>query len=234
MKSERRHELQQNMLGQWLADTWEWLKKKSNYLVWGLFVVAVIVAVAAFWHRHNVKQDVEFQSQWQAAQATGASDNLDETAKTLDAMIKDDSNRDRAGTAALWLANSYAVRSLVEKSPADRDAARDNAKKYYNLVIGTFDKQPMKVAKAHIGLARLAEGKGDYAAAKDEYQKVIDMPGLADAWPVAWSMDAQKKLEQLKSQVVILATTLPTSEPSPQGVAATTTPGSMPSTRPGR
>jgi hypothetical protein len=65
----------------------------------------------------------------------------------------------------------------------------------------------MVVGEAHLGLARLAEGTGDFATAAKEYKAVTELPGLAGTPQPFDAAVALERLGRLQSPVHMATTT---------------------------
>ncbi|MDZ7617690.1 MAG: hypothetical protein U1E05_11835, partial [Patescibacteria group bacterium] len=72
MKSERRHELEHNVLADWLADSLERIRPYQNAILGGVVLLAALVVVGSVW-RNMAKQQAAaaWEDYFQSLQAGG-------------------------------------------------------------------------------------------------------------------------------------------------------------------
>lgn len=207
MKSERRHELQQNALDQKLSSIVEFLKQRANIIGWAVLILALIVFVVVFAVNKHAAKQTEYQRAYDEL-AQDVNRSPEERIAGLKDLANQDSNKLVAALANLTLGNEYVSRAIANTDPA-ADAARkenlDDAARSYKRVIADFPQQRAAVAQAHMGLARIAETQRNFDTAASEYDLA------AKAAPVGSPMvkvidDAKQNLDNLK-QPVRMATT---------------------------
>lgn len=206
MKSERRHELQTNVLGQFI-------NRYANALSWGALGVAVVLLAAALWYRHSTKQEEQYQTEFSRLILLPQTDmKPEERIDNLKDLLNRDDNDARKAAVAYELGKEYSTRMLIAPD-VDKKSIAEQARKYYGEVISKYGKQSLIVAKAHLGLAKLAENDGDFEAAKAQYQAAMDLTSVSD-YPVAQlAKEARDAMEQYR-QPVEFATTAPSTQPT--------------------
>jgi tetratricopeptide (TPR) repeat protein len=230
MKSERRHELQENILSHGLAQTVDFCRRNANALSWGALGVAVLVLLAALWYRYSSGQNEKLQYEFSTLvlmpqQEMKPEERLDK----LKDLAKRDSNEQRLAAVTYEIGREYAFRALVAPE-IDRKALSDQASSYFTQVIQKYAKENLLVAKAHLGLAKLAETQGDFNTAQAQYQAVLNMASVSD-YPVAvLAKEAREAMEQFR-QPIVFATTAPSTQPTTTSApASASAPASGPAT----
>jgi len=243
MKSQRRHELQKNVLNVELAKIMEFLKAKGNYLSWGLLIVAVIVLAGVLWHRHSSSQGAEYQLEYDRlvmGQGLEAELKPDERLDRLQRLAANDSDPVRAAMENYNVGNEYAQKMLVGANDAERKSFADQAIAYYRSIIEKYPKQRLMVAKAHLGMAKVDESIKDFDGAGREYDAMIGMMDLANYPLMQFARDAKTAMDQLKTPVV-MASTAPSTQPATSSAPASrpaggaeSMPASVPASAPGK
>ena len=116
-----------------------------------------------------------------------------------------------AALACLAVGDANASRLMTEGSStpaAERKAYGDQAETYYRKATAGFADRPEIVGRAHLGLARLAETRRDFDAARAEYQAVLAAQELKAGPLAAAAAEGLKTLDEL-SLPVAMATTAP-------------------------
>ena len=236
MKSRRRHELQQNVLDAELGKTIEFFKKHGSK-IFGLLLVAALIYLGVTLYRRQ-SSGAQQQLQTDYNQAVAKSMDRRVTPDEMLAMFKGIADRGDdnqiVAMSCVYVGDLYASKILSAESESQRQEIARQATIYYRRVIRDFPERRLPVAKAHFGLAKLAETTRDLETARREYQAVMDT-GLVK-YPVVHEADkARKRLEWIAAPVP-MATTLPsqpTTEPATKPASAPATqPRSAPAARP--
>ena len=227
MKRERRHELHENMVSQFLQQCLAFIRKNSNALSWGLLVVAVLALATALWYRSSKESDEKQRAEFDAVVFNASTDmKPDELLTRRKAILQNDKDKYRLSMTTYAIGLEYARQALVA-SGAEKKDLEDQANDYYSQVVNKYGDQVILVGKAHMGLGKIAEGRGDFNKAREEYQAVLMMSALA-GYPLRdFAEEAGKALAQYK-QPVAFATT----EPSTQATSASA-PSGVPARAPG-
>jgi len=189
MKSKRRHELQRNVLDAELGKVIAFIKRRGTLLAGGLLIVAVAVFVIVSLVRGKRGDDEQRQTQFHQALEMRPGDTLDED-RRLDvykSLAQQTSDPKLASLAAVAVGDVYATMLAVgrmQMSDAEAREHADQAAEWYNKVIAEFGDHSLAVAKAHFGLAKLAENRGDLDAAREEYEIIGEMEALLAGQPV--------------------------------------------------
>ena len=183
MKSQRRHELQHNVLDAELSKVVAFFKTNGTYLAWGVLIVALVVVVATFASRRSAQKARGLERQYQALLRNQYSPNvrLEEQLAGFRKLTNQTDNRRIAADACVYVGALYAALATGSAAVDPALLAEDPtemARRYYQRVIDEFPGQVTAVAKARIGLARLAEDAGDLATARQDYQAILDNPEM--------------------------------------------------------
>lgn len=214
MKSQRRHELQHNVLDAELAKGVDFFKKHLTQIGWVLIIGALIIMVVFYNKSQRQRRATDLQSQFDQLAAIMPPSNDEEIVQAT-AGWKDlagqEKDRAIAADANVYLGSIYArvavsgQRStliLAGESPSQQ------SQMYYTTVVSNFPDQPQAVAKALLGLGRLAEDSNDLEAARAKFQAVLDMPE-AKGFPVAETARNALNRIEASSSPVHFATTAP-------------------------
>ena len=195
MKAKRRHELQHNVLDSELGQLLGFFKRRGNQIAWGVLIVVAIVFAGVYLYRQSKAKTMQMQSQYsQYLQSSAPVDERIEGFKTLAAQ---DSDKRIAAMSCVQVGCLSAEKMLTGTlTDAERQKLADQAGEYYRRVVDSFPRQKLAVAQARLGLAKLAEGRGEFAAAKEQYLAVETMGDLTGQ-PVL--QEAKASLEQLDS-----------------------------------
>ena len=215
MKSRRRHELQENVLGSEITKVVAFFRRRGNVIAWGALVLALIGFVIVYAQRRSTASAARVHGQFDKAMLDDTA-TPDERVQILRELIDQDDDRRIAAQAHVELGNELAARMLVAGptiDPLEYKRLAEGATSYYLIVIRTFADQTLPVAEAHLGLGQLAETRGDFDAARMEYQIVLQNKDLS-GYPVADR--AQMSLDQLDeiARPVAMASTAPATQPT--------------------
>ena len=189
MKSKRRHELQRNVLNAELGRIVTFVKRRGTHLAGGLLLVAVVIFVIVGLARGRRGDDEQRQTQFHQALEMGSQDMLDEERRigVYKSLAEQTSDLKLASLAAVAVGDTYATMLAVgrtQMSDTEVSERADQAAEWYNKTIAEFADHPIAVAKAHFGLAKLAENRGDLDAAREEYEIIGEMEALLSGQPV--------------------------------------------------
>ena len=213
MKSTRRHELQHNVLDAELAKTVEFFRKYG----WKIFyavVAVVVICLAIYWYVSNrSRQKAQIEDQYTQLK-TRQNEGIEQP-DLLIGRFKELIGQQRAvriaAMACIDVADIYAMQMLRARDSTERDGFAAQAQEYYRKAIADFPDQKLAAAKAHIGLAKLAEGRREFQKAREAYQAVLAIPGLAGQ-PIKSIAEVGLKLLGKLQEPVAMATTAPAEE----------------------
>jgi hypothetical protein len=165
MKSAHRHELQTNWLAQWLEVAIDRLRPYVSTIAGIILAIAVAMLIWSYMSRASATRQGDA---WSAYNQTigAASPNLEELHKSA---------QEYPGTQMQQLADiTWADGQVFNASQSyiyNRQAAKasmERAVNAYNSILATSDDESL-IDRAHLGLARVHEMRGDLEKARDEY-----------------------------------------------------------------
>jgi len=216
MKAKRRHELQENVLSAELAQVVNFFKEKGTTLLVALLAVVVIAAIAAYAYGSIRDKRIKLRDDFDRA-IQDRSLSPEQRVGILERLSGQDDDKQIAAQAMVALGDEFARRMLVAGPGADSlqwKGFADVAESYYRRAVETYPDQKLSVAKAHYGLAKLAESRKDWDTARAEYQAVCAIPELKD-YPVTILAQQALQLVDDLAKPVLMATTAP-AEPETQ------------------
>lgn len=166
-----RHELEKNILADWLADKIEILRPYGTQLaVGGLIAVAVLVGAIMYYSRTDTVAPRALQAYFAAFGEQ----------KVADALKLAYENKEFKGTTAeLWARLSYADQRFQfasvqggQDSHAAKTALADAEKALTEIVDKTSD--PMLLARIRFTLARIYESQNKPNKAREFYQQIVE------------------------------------------------------------
>jgi len=231
MKATRRHELQHNVLDIELAKTVEFLKKRGRLIVWTLVIIVPLVVLTSWYATSRRRNRAEWQARYAELKAAQGS----ESARPLEALLRGfgEISEQRkvpslAAMACVDAGDIYAWKLFETKTDTERQNITKQARECYKKAIEQFPEQSATVAKAHLGLGKLAEGERDFDEAKKQYELALAVPGVSGL-DVARQADGGLKMLGLYGEPVRMATTAPA---PPATMPAGSRPASSAETRP--
>ena len=206
MKSQRRHELQHNILDAELGKGIDFLRRRRTPIVWGIVLAVLAVLVVTYTVRSAQNKRQVLQATYDRLIASSVVTGQE----FLDGMksIAESSDQTLAALATVQVGKYYAAQFSaaggMAADPRQKDLS-DQAAAYYHRAIQGFPDQRMAVAEAYLGLARLAEGAGDFNTARGEYQTVKSMADLGTPAPME-AAEALERLDRIKAPVRMATT----------------------------
>jgi len=249
MKSQRRHELKENVLAHELGQIRRFFSKYGHWITGALTALAVVVAILLFYRGRSARKFAEEKNRFQTltsevsvsldelrtwplkspkelrSWAEQVNTKLDEQLDGLADLAENASDPFLAASAALWVADTCSKRLLYAPPGPTRDSQslRRRAERYYRLVVTRYPAQKVLVARAHMGLGVLAENAGDMDLARTEYDQAAKQVSSAHTLAI----QARWRIQNLPRwfEPVKFATTLPATQPA-------TSPATQPATQP--
>jgi hypothetical protein len=199
MKSDRRHELQQNELADWLGERIDKLKPHAAQITLAVAVIVLVIFIAGWWLGGSGKESAANWSSYFAAL-----NQPRDRDKALDKVLTDK----RGTSAALWAQLTLgddSARQGVAALFTDRSEAKkqlDKAAEAYKAVEAASANDPGLQGRARLGLAQVYEAQCQPEDAQKWYEKAaatLKDPALSKAA----SADAERM--KRKDQVELLA-----------------------------
>ena len=207
MKARRRHELQHNVLDAELARGVDFLRRRRTLIVWSLVLVAAGILAITYAVRSAQAKERSLQDTYDrliTSPAVTAQEFLDGMKSLAECT-----NKRLAAMATVQVGKYYSAQFLaaggVWADPRERDLG-DQAAAYFHRAIDQFSDHRQVVAEAHLGLGRLAESTGDFAAAAGEYKTVKGMADLVGTPAVTEATEALGRLDRIKAPVRMAST----------------------------
>lgn len=218
MKSQRRHELKQNVLDTELGQVINFLKRRATILTWGLLVVALIALLVVYVRNKQRTEHQELVSKYEQLKI-GLNVKPDQRLEGLKDLAKQGDNPRIAALANLAQADEYAHRYILGGSKLSDRQQREYGNKadlLYRRVIN-LKNMPWAAARGHMGFAKLCESRREFIAARSSYQAILRMGDEAGQMREV-AEESLANLDRLKAPVP-MATTRP-AEPETQPASA--------------
>jgi len=219
MRAERRHELQTNTLAEYIAEAVQYIRDRWQWVVVAALAVAVLAAVSAYW---RYSANVRRQQGWTALLALMNTSSLEQPdyLNRLEQLAR--SYRDPALKAMAWA--QLGARLLEEADNAELKGdskAAEGYRRRAELAFQTTLKQSGwhrdAVAIARLGLAALYERRGDFDAAKAQYEAILTEDRFDQTPYQAQALEKVAELARLRDLPALAAASQPsqarTSEP---------------------
>jgi ABC-type Na+ efflux pump permease subunit len=221
MKSQRRHELQHNVLDAEIAKGVQYARSHRTILSWGVVIAAVALLVVWLAVGHVRKKGLEAQRQYERL----TMDAEITEAEQMDGLKTLSQGRDKryAALALVRLGDVYAMQLLgaMGMPAAQQGELAEMAAGFYRQVIDRYPDQKQAVAEARLGLGKLSESRGDLAAAREQYQAVLMMTELAGRPVLVRAQMEMQGLEAIRGPIRMATTTsAPASAPATDKVAS--------------
>jgi hypothetical protein len=191
MKTERRHELQTNVLADWLGDKIQTVKPYSRAVLGGLIALAVILGVYFYLSRQRAAVaaagwDLYFKA-WEQVRTRDNTEDLSDLAQSP-------TYRDTA--AGMWARIALADHNYA-RGENHLFSDRAQAKQELKIAVDSYasvanqSEYPLLAQRALLGKARALESLDDQDAARKAYQ------ALADEADGLYQNEAKKRLADL-------------------------------------
>jgi hypothetical protein len=210
MKSKRRHELKQNTLDAELGKALAWLKVNGTKLALGLLVIAVIALGVSLYRRHSRTSIAEVQGQYEKLRVQSMS--MDSDPQDVIAGFRALSQQEKipwiAADSLVRIGNVNLAMTTAAKEPQAREKYAAEATAAYEQVLSQWRNQPAAFGAALVGLARVAETRGEFETARGRYEQAANDPALK-GYPIADVARQSLRALSALEQPVRLATTMP-------------------------
>jgi hypothetical protein len=228
MKTERRHELQHNSLDTELVKIVDYLKKNAKGI--SLTILTVIAAITLGYviiRNQAAKVSIPRQEFDQLKMLdTSTPDGRLKFLAVFEKLAAQTGN-DRFAALACVEAGDLCVMQQVAGDFVS--GSLNKAQNYYQRVVDEFSGDSEALGRAYLGLARLAEGKRDFASAREHYQQIValgDKTSLLVKNAATMALDTLSDIEKpvrlatSRPAPVITRSLIPTSQPTSQPAPA--------------
>ncbi|MGB9626291.1 MAG: tetratricopeptide repeat protein [Phycisphaerae bacterium] len=181
MKTKRRQELRTNELILQLIKARDYAARNWNWIAGTALVVVLVIAIIAYWQYNRGVRRIEGLN----ALATVREDaNLPpaEQIDRLEQIAKQYPDPQVVLASLEAVGNSVMHRLLVDwtgESPSQREKLLGAAEAAFRRIVAEFPDRHEAVVRAHLGLAAIAEDRGDREEAARQYKAILDDPKLA-------------------------------------------------------
>lgn len=222
MKTERRHELQTNVLADALGHAVDSVRPYSQIAIGVVLAVLVIIGVVKYLSVRSQESVVDAWNLYLQASTAGGQPGDEELAR----LIEQYPDTAAAQWSHLQLADQ-ALSDGIGQLFQNRSEANEKLRKadqHYQAVQQTA-KEPLLLERATLGLARVYESQGNLEKAQQEYQRLLDK------WPEgAYAITARERLKDLSQKSTKeFYDWFAVNEPKPSAAGDLGTPGSRPS-----
>jgi len=233
MKTERRHELKHNSLDAELVKVLDYLKKHAKGISLTILGIVAAISVATVVIRNRAHAISAPRAHYDHLKTLNIFTTEGRTAalKGFEELADQDGNEQVAALACVE-AGDICVRQQMTGDPAP--GSRDRARKHYQRVVNEFGDFPLATGRAYLGLARLAEGDGKFAAAREHYQRVVGLGARTSVLAVNAAKKGLAALSDLEKPIRLATTrpVIPIIEPDPPTTQPATAPSTAPATAP--
>lgn len=205
MKSERRHELEENLLANWLISVFQKIRPYGNLIFGGVILILLVVVVYGWLSRRGMEKA---EQAWDAVLTNMAIAREDPG--VLERVAEEYSSAEAGQWAALLAAEAYLAKAcdaLFYNKTEAREYLNDSRKLFERLL--QESRNEVIRQRATFGLARADEAAGDLDKAMESWSspsakqagKKADRgyKGLLNVWPnSAYAEVAKDRLEELQ------------------------------------
>lgn len=173
MKSERRHELQQNELAEQLDKAKTWIEPYVVPILVGVIVITVVGMGYNFWQTRAVGQRSEATLELLFAGAQLGQPGDPEAYERVAERFADLSAAEMAQLSKADILLGRGIDALY-RDRAEAEGLLEDAVQAYRRV-GESTSSTLLKSRAHFGLAQALESRGELEEAREAYQQVIDL-----------------------------------------------------------
>jgi hypothetical protein len=188
MKTERRHELQTNVLADRLARGADVVRPYGKIILGVVLLVLLSVVVLSFWNSRQRQRAMQGWDEFFGAMLTGNESDLEKTASEY--------QNTPVGDWAKLIQADMDLAQATELLFTDRAAAREKLKDAVEMYQGLRDsKNEVIQQRATFGLAEAHESRGELEKAREEYDSLVQH------WPnSAYARTARQRSLALNKQ----------------------------------
>jgi len=226
MKTERRHELKHNSLDAELVKILEYLKTHGKTITMAILVLIAVISVGWIVIRNRAASVSVPRQQYDNLKLI---DTVDAKGRA-DALAGFEELADQTGNtkfAALGCVEAGDICMAQHVAGDSVTGALALAKKHYERVVAEFADEAQAVGRAHLGLAKLAEGERKFDLAEQHYQNVISLGEKTSALATTEATRALAAMKELDEPVRLASKRpppatqpAPTTQPAPAAKVA--------------
>src|SRR5262245_4486207 len=171
MKTERRHQLQQNVLAERLAKVISRISPYTKWLAWAALIASLVLLASAVWYYYRTHTA---SIAWQEYIEALASANRRTALQDL-ASNRPDSAVGIWAKLALADADLAMGEQMVYQNRDEAERTLKNAIETYNEILESAPRSVFLEQRAEFGLAQANEILGALKEAQKHYQRVLDL-----------------------------------------------------------
>ena len=222
MKSERRHELEHNTLDTELSKMVTFFKSHGVKLIYGVLIVVLAIVGFRYYQNQHITKSLNYQTRYEqlVGKSMDPATNQQELISGFEELAEQTTTPYLAANSLLQMGKLFVIQSILSAPGEGVEAAKKAAVKYQRVISEHTDLSE-QMASARMGLAVLAENRGDFPAARKEYETILAMNGLS-GYPVLAQATAALDGLNKWTRPATLAPTLPAwIKPDPAPAAPT-------------
>lgn len=212
MKTKRRQELRTNELIQQLMRMREYAARNWNWIAGIAVAVGLLIAVAVYWQYSRAQRRVDGLN----ALANLREDPSVAPTERLDKMeqIANEYPDKQVVLTALEIIGESAMTQLLigwtSDDASQRDKLMNRAERAFTRIVNEYPDRYEAVARAHLGLAAIAEDRGNKEEAAKQYKAILNNTNLAAIKNYeSIAATREKTLDERMQPVEILPSTRP-------------------------
>ncbi|MHC4563389.1 MAG: hypothetical protein ACYS8X_11515 [Planctomycetota bacterium] len=200
MKSQRRHELQHNVLDTELGKTIDFFRQNGLRLI-GVFILVGVLAFLGFKTLRRMRERPIRLEARLSELVRSPSLTLEERVVGLEELVDDGGSRLVAAQACLALGNIHLQEAMAGTSPTGYQELCQKADTYFARAVESFADQPIMVAKGYVGRGIVAENLGNFEAAKEHFGAAVAVEGAAHTPVTREAMEKRDAVASLEEPV---------------------------------
>ncbi len=193
---------------------WKFLQKYLTHILTGIAAILLLLVVV-YWWRSAARSTFnrQYGEYSRLAVNAGGTLPLDQRLAGLDALAESASYPRLAVLSRLALGDACRQAAIISQAPNEQANFRTRARDAYQAVLDDRNADPLDRANAHFGLAKVAEGQGEFPNAREHYDQILQMSELQNL-PVFQFAQRERQAVARRARPVILAEKAPY-EPAP-------------------
>lgn len=159
-KKLRKKEIKEDALVTFYFRFQKWYTQYNRQIQIGLGIVVALCLIAVLMARSKREAEAKASGKIGIAETYYLMGDYARVIQEMEPIVKTYSGTRSAGIAAYYLANAYYAQNRYSE-----------AEKYFRMVVDHYSRMPLFSASSLIGLAEIAESKGDFESAAKFYEK---------------------------------------------------------------
>lgn len=165
-KPHTKQELREDHFVEWILETVEYVRAKSQVFIAGAVGVVVLIGAIAYYNKSQADSRLEAAALLGEAMIADDNNQGDEATRMAEQLLKEYTGTPSAAQATLFLANHYYAQGRYGE-----------AQKLYDRYLSDYGDVDVLAFAARNGLASCAEAQGDYRQAAAKFQEAATASG---------------------------------------------------------